>query len=216
MKRSDNNWVERLDTEEIIQGDNGKPMVLLSGLRRLARLAGMNGCSIVLTSVPVGDRGVIQCVYTATFDDGTSWAGSADVNKSNCEEPFSNYPTAVAESRAAARCLKVALGIPLLSAEEVGFDESPGPRPTGKIDQQVVRLCETLINRKNLDPTSLFQNILTKERVEQVVELKDLTTTEGQAAVQWLNTTKSVPKKQKSDRDAKKVELKRQLEKKDG
>jgi hypothetical protein len=150
-------------------------------------------------------------VYTAEFNDGTTWEGSADCSQKNTEGKFLNYPTAVAESRAAARCLKDALGIPMLSAEEVGFDGSSGPRPTGKIDQQVVRTLEVILGRKNLSAATLFQNVLTKTRLEEVVELKDLTTAEGQEAMKWANKTKAAPKASAA-RDARKAELEKQLE----
>ena len=211
IREIDEDWESKLNPDEILEKD-GKSLVLLRGLKRLARLAGMNGSKVTHTHVDIGKFGVFQCVYTASFDDDSSWSGSADCNQQNTDGDFLNYPTAVAESRAAARCLRDALGITLMSYEEVGFETAGMPTPTARISPQVVKLIETLLVRKNIDKSTLFNRVLTSERANVVVDLKELTTLEGQEASKFLNAAKKAATP--STRDARKAELEKEL--KDG
>ena len=211
-KRQEKNWLDEIEPGETVQGEGGKPMVTLRGLRRLARLAGLNGSRVAHNHISIGSYGVFQCIYTALFDDGTTWEASADCSKTNTEGVFLDYPTAVAESRAAARCLKDALGITMLAAEEIAFEFDNGPKPDGKIDSQVVRMLEVNLNRKNVDVATLLSNVLNKTRSEEVFELEQLTVSEGQEAVRWINNSKpNDNKSKKKSRDARKEELKRKI-----
>lgn len=208
------NWETKLKDDEIVRNEDGKKMVLLRGLKRLAREAGMVGSSVELNHVNVGKYGFFQCVYTANFhnpetDRTQSWSGSADCNQQNTEGSFLSYPTAVAESRAAARCLKDALGISLLSYEEIGFNNND-VTPDTRIDKQVVTMIQTMLDRKGLDLITLFRNVLSEDRLAEVVDLKELTAAEGQAATSYLNSSKSKVKKSPA---ATRSERKAQLEK---
>lgn len=209
LTRGGTDWEARLQEDEIIQQeDSGKSVVVLRGLQRLARDAGYVGSEVFLNYVATGEFGVFQCVYTAKFNDGTSWAGAADCNKSNTKGDFLSYPTAVAESRAEARALKKALGITMLAAEELALES--GPQPTGKISGQVVRMIETILERKNIDVATLLRSVLSEERQADVVELKELTVAEGQKATQWVNKVKGGTSK-KADRTQRKAELEKQI-----
>lgn len=181
--RRGTDWDSKLTKDE--RGRmQGKDVVYLRGLRRLAELAGITVSQcVVLTPDPK----LVQAVYSVSFDDGTTWVGTGDCNTKNTPEPFVNYPTAVAESRAEARALKKALGIYLLAAEEIGF-ESLEAAPTKSIDASIVKAIETLCGSKGIDPVEVVEAVVTdKDRAMNISELGHLTSAEGQAAMAWLN-----------------------------
>lgn len=208
--RKGTNWEEVLQDDELVSHEKtGKPVVLLRGLQRLAREAGYNGSSMWLNHVDVGKMGVFQCVYTAVFDDGTSWSGAGDCNAQNTNGDFLSFPTAVAESRAEARALKKALGITMLAAEEL--DLSAPVKPGGRIDPAVVRTIQTLLDRNGTDVATILRTVLPKERAEEAVELPALTVSEGQKILQYLNSPKSKRVSAKDAREKRKQELKQQV-----
>lgn len=201
-------WESKLKSDEMGERkENGKSMqvVLLRGLQRLAEEAGIlkSSCQILSPS-PV----LIQCIYSAEFDDGTTWVGTADCGPSNTKAPYLNYPTAVAESRAEARCLRKALGIRILSAEEISMDVGLGleASPDKQIESSVITAIERLCDERGVEKIDLLNKIITdKGRVNAIYELKQLTTAEGGAAMSYLNSLP--PVKKTSKRDARKAEL---------
>ena len=201
-------WESKLKSEEMGERkDGGKSMqvVLLRGLQRLAEEAGLvkSSCQVLSPS-----SALIQCIYTVEFDDGTSWVGTADCGPANTREPYLNYPTAVAESRAEARCLRKALGIRMLSAEEVGMEAGVGleASPTKQIESSVIAAIERLCEERGVEKIDLLSKIITdKNRLNSIYEFKQLTTAEGGAAMSYLNSLP--PVKKTSKRDARKAEL---------
>lgn len=220
------NWEEQLQPTEIIskkEGGRELRVVLLRGLQRLAQDAGLvrSHCHFKFISKDeTGTVGIMQAVYEVKFSDGTEWSGAADCNSSNTDSKFMSYPTAVSESRAEARCLRKALGIQLLSSEEIGFNDGGAieqiSASSGKqIDSQVVKAIEKLCETRGVTKAELLEAVLTKARNSSVFELEELTVDEGQKAMGWLNEqkAKTVKLTAAQERDARKKELQAQSEK---
>lgn len=211
----DTNWESLLEPHEKAmrrEGEDEIPVVLLKGLQRLARLAGVIDQDVTIQTP--SDK-MVQAIYRVTFLVGenkyVSFVGAADCNAGNTKGVFATYPTAVAESRAEARCLRKALGITTLSAEEVGFRENIGSleaSPTGKADKQLVVAIEKLCESRGIDQARVLEEVITdKTRAASIFELSELTVTEAQAAMSWLNEQKPVKPSTKDARDARKAEL---------
>jgi|SRR5689334_10995253 len=216
--RRETNWEAELQSTEIVERKEGNrtlKVVLLKGLQRLANEAGLlrSDCYFKFITVhETGTVGIMQAVYSTEFADGSKWVGTADCNSKNTSEKFMAYPTAVAESRAEARCLRKALNISILSSEELGsvegieqIEASPGK----KIDSQVVKAIEKLCEGRGVAPATVLEEVLSKERNGSVFELTELTVEEGQKAMAWLNDQKPQKKKASAaeERDARKKEL---------
>jgi len=205
------NWCDELEAGDKAtrkEGNEEMEVVLLAGLQRLARSAGIiyQEC-VIQTPAPT----MVQAIYSTVFktEDGeVKFVGTADCNKNNTSGKFLNYPTAVAESRAEARCLRKALGIRMLSSEEIGFREGAGAieaSPKGKVGSSVVKAIEKLCTERGVDAVQVLEKVLDDDRAATIMELSELTTAEGQKAMAWLNEQK--PASTKSKRDARKAEL---------
>ena len=203
-------WCDELEVGDKVtrkEGDEEIEVVLLAGLQRLARLAGIvyQEC-VIQTPAP----SMVQAIYSAVFktDDGdVKFVGTADCNGNNTKGKFASYPTAVAESRAEARCLRKALGIRMLSSEEIGFREGASAieaSPKGKVGSSVVKAIETLCIERGVDVVQALEKVLSVDRAATITELSELTTAEAQQTMAWLNNQKPATK---SKRDARKAEL---------
>lgn len=223
FSRYDTNWEEKLlATELATRKEDGRELrvVFLRGLQRLAHEAGIvrSECKLnFITKEETGSVGIMQAVYMAEFSDGTWWVGTADCNSANTGEKYMRYPTAVAESRAEARCLRKALNIGMLSSEEVGFVDGGAieqiSASTGKqIDSQVVKAIEKLCESRGITAAEVLAAVLSKDRNSSVFELGELTVEEGQKAMGWLNEQKPKVVKQTAaqEREARKKELQAQ------
>ena len=223
LPRYGTNWEEQLQSSEIgTRKEENKEMrvVYLRGLQRLAQEAGLirSECKLnFITKDETGTVGIMQAVYMVEFSDGTWWVGTADCNSANTSDKYMKYPTAVAESRAEARCLRKALNIGIMSSEEVGFVDGGAieqiAAATGKqIDTQVVKAIEKLCESRGVTNAEVLEAVLSKGRNSSVFELGELTVEEGQKAMGWLNEQK--PKVVKltaaQERDARKKELQAQ------
>jgi hypothetical protein len=205
MSRKDTNWEEKLEEGETFTKE-GKKIVKLVGLQRLAwNEAGLVKSSCEISHIPGKNLGIVQCVYTAEFDDGTIWVGTGDCNELNTSSEFIAYPTAIAESRAESRCLKKALGIFLLTAEEIGFRniDSLETSPNTPIGEGVVKTIQKLCTDKDVDQVEVLENVVEdRDRAATIFELSQLTNEEGRRALEFLNS------KTMSKRSARKAELK--------
>jgi hypothetical protein len=205
-------WEAKLNSNEVGERkERGKTMqvVLLRGLQRLAEEAGIvrSRCQLFTPS-----PNLIQCVYTTEYSDGTSWDGAADCSSHNTTEPFLSYPTAVAESRAEARSIRKALGIRMLSAEELSLDAGLGleASPSKGIDSSVVTAIERLCEERGVDKVDLINKIVSdKARANSIFEFKQLTTAEGGSAMSYLNGLP--PVKKASKRSERKTELLKEI-----
>lgn len=215
------NWEEKLtggETATRKEDSRELKVVLLRGLQRLAQEAGIirSDCHFkFISKEETGTMGIMQAVYTAEFSDGTQWVGAADCNSINTTGKFAHYPTAVAESRAEARCLRKALNIQMLSSEEIGFTEGGAVEqiqssPGKAIDAQVIKAIEKLCETRGTSVAEVLEAILSKDRNGSIFELSELTVDEGQKAMAWLNEQKPSKPKAKSaseERETRKQEL---------
>lgn len=215
-------WEKELHSDETSlrkeSGDEVK-VVLLAGLQRLARLAGIVEQKVdILTPSDT----LVQAVFTSSFivDDEkpegpyiVRFVGTADASSKNTSGKFLSYPTAVAESRAEARSLRKALGIRMLSSEEIGLREGVASLeviPGGNVDTQVVVAIEKLCESRNIDPAQVVEEVvLDKARAGSICELSELTAEEAQRALSYLNEQKTSKKKltAQEQRDQRKKEL---------
>lgn len=209
MVRYPYDWEKELQPDEIETRKEGQreiKVVLLRTLQRLAQKAGLHKSDVRFNFIPSIDRndvGIMQAIYTAEFQDGSKWVGAADCNSQNTKGKFLDYPTAVAESRAEARCLRKALNISILSSEEIGFVDGGGIQhmeaaPGKSIDSQVIQAIEELCETRNISHAELLESLLSKERNNKVFQLSDLTVEEGGRAMSWLNNQKPAPAKKKT------------------
>ena len=60
-----------------------------------------------------------------SYDDIRTFSALADCDHHNTQDVYAVHPTATAESRAESRCLRKALGLSVLSAEEMSNDKNP-------------------------------------------------------------------------------------------
>ena len=204
-KLFETNWEEQLLPDEIIERKDGKS-VLLYGLQRLSRKAGITSqhCEI-LTPSP----SMVQAIYTAKFYDGIntlSFVGASDCSAKNTEGIYLKHPTAMAESRAEARCLRKALGIRILSFEEVGYTIEAASN--SKVDSQIIKAIESLCASKGIEPIRVIEAVVNDaDRASQIYQLNELTTAEGQQAMSWLNDQKEKVKTTEEKRTERKKEL---------
>jgi hypothetical protein len=206
------NWEDELQDDEVLaRNEDGESInvVLLSGLQRLARQAGLIRQRVELRTPK---DTMVQAIFTNVFhipaEGEVEFVGTADCTKHNTQGKYLNYPTAVAESRAEARSLRKALGISMLSSEEVGLREGVGAleaSPQAKVSSSMVAAIEKLCEDRNIEPVSALNAVLDDERASTIFELSELRTDEAQDIMAWLNEQK--PKATKSKRSARKAEL---------
>ncbi len=214
MSILDTDWQAKLTEEDILTDANGKQTVPLKSLRRLSREAGIKSNKAQIQSIVINGNVLVQCIYTVEFLDSI-WVGTGESSKQNTDAPYSSYMTAMAESRAEARCLRKALGIELTATEEIsGFR---AVRPAAKIDGGQITLINSFLLEHNLTPVDLFNEVLSKGRPEIVVSIEDFTVAEASDAMRYLNGLRKKSKKAtksvstKDARAAKKAELEKKL-----
>lgn len=209
-KRTETDWEKELTSDEIITHDDGKQVVILKALQRLAREADIvkSYPSSVGHAVAPDGTGLIHCIYLTEWPDGAIIGGAADCNRGNTSEDFRVYPTAVAESRAETRALRKALGISMLGAEEIDMSEGFTGKTsidTGKIDPQQVVAIEKLLAEVKVEPIDLFKAVASDR---EVLDVNELTSAEAVAAMGYLNDRRGQPSK----RSARKESLESELE----
>lgn len=189
-------WMSKLTESDTVEKE-GKKTVFLRALQRLAQEAGIKESEVKLDNILSADgtRMFVQAVYTARFEDGTSWVGCGDAHKSNTEAPFSNYLTSVAESRAEARCLRKALGIQILAAEEIG----DAVDTLSKADPQQIRVINDLLSEKKMQLLDAVAKVIGEDRADRITGTQDLTNREAIKLIEFLNTHTKVKTKIKGD-----------------
>lgn len=192
MDRAQTNWEDQLREDEVGESEEGKRVVYLVGLQRLAREAGIvESYPLKLDMTEAKDGSLITyCIYQTVFSDGSKWGGAADVNHKNVKAPFSDYPVAVAESRAEARSLKKALGIKMLAAEEIIGGVKISGSSKKKIDKNVVRAIQASLEEVGVAPLVVLKKVLTSSRFKEVADLDELTAAEGVEVLSALDKEK--------------------------
>lgn len=207
--RANTDWEKELNDDEVVSSDNGMQIVLLRGLQRLARLAGIIESYPESLSYVVGPEGngVIQCVYITRWNDGSTFGATADANKGNLKPEFKAFPTTIAESRAEGRAIRKALGIYMLTAEEI--DTSEGftgmtKAESGKADPAQIVAIEKMIEESSVEAIDVIGAVVEDGR--EVLDLADLTPAEAVAAMRFMNSQRGTSK-----RDARKAALEKKV-----
>lgn len=186
------NWQEQLLQDEIGEDKETKTkFVYLKGLRRLSKIKGILkeghtfGNAFIWETTKKGKIPFVQMQYTVTFKDGNTYSDVADAHAFNIEnQEFAVYPTAIAASRSEARALRKALGIDLVSKEELGY-KGGGYEMVGQITPQQISLIKRLMDKRNLKSTlDVIKESITRE---DVTTLEDLTFDEAQKILKKLN-----------------------------
>lgn len=205
-------WNSELQEGDIATRRDGQDeiqVVFLAALQRLARSAGLVRQQIdIYTPAPTMVQAAFHCTFQTSQGEVT-FVGTADCSSKNTKVPYYHYPTAVAESRAEARCLRKALGITILSSEEIGFRDSfqSIEADSNKVaDRQLIAAVEKLCEARGVEPIRVIEKVIEDdEREATIFDLALLTTAEAQRAMAWLNEQKP------SKRESRKAELKAKI-----
>ena len=178
--------------EDEFKHEKGRPFVYLKGLERLAKERG------VLYARPtnvmqLGTSGVL-ITYEYSFEDGRSYAGTADATTKNCDGNFKLYLSAMAESRAKARALRTAFGITTCSVEEKSNMTVVQDPELGPIGDEQIHLIKMKATELNLSKSELFAMLQVPRNLS---DLKKLTKEEGLEIIGALNKLSRKKKKKK-------------------
>lgn len=214
-------WMSQLTEDEIFNSHKG-PAPRLHGLRRLAKpfilteesrvnalivvpreyvrtIQTTNGEDHVMSKsevISTHNFPMASVTFTVTLQDGRTFSDSADAFFPNCEQ-LGLFPTAVASSRAEARCLRKVLGITEHAAEEI-VDKDPGeelaPDDDSSVKPEQSKLIEKMLGTVEISLKDLLESITTRE----VYVVGDLTTGEARVAIRQLNDLKKKHKKKVS------------------
>lgn len=188
------NWQDKLKPEELYKDDKGNEFVYLHGLRRLAAEKGIvaQTCQLNTVVLKKPDTGVeypfVQAVVSITFEDGTTFTDAADAHTYNLTDFVRPYPTTMAKNRAEARALRVALGINLVSKEELGAGEDAAALMSNEITTAQERVIKNLMKTRGVkNQMDVIKNATARE---DVVDISELTNKEAKVAIKWLNSKK--------------------------
>lgn len=211
-KRVDTDWLALIRSKDEImtferKGEKEKEVIPLKVLQKYARQAGWCGTSTHIEQTMLKNGLGAHGSVRALFDDDTEWEGNANVNKSNTEEPFNQYPVATCESVALARALRYALGIfDVYAADEIdltayGLNDDAASTPEdpatfGNVDPQQVRVIEKLLGDLNMQPLEMLREVVGGDRSEEICTLEELMADEAAAALAFLNHPDRHKKKQ--------------------
>jgi hypothetical protein len=168
--------------EDEFKYEKGKPFVYLKGLERLAKERGVVYARPT-NVMQLGTNGVLV-TYEYSFQDGRSYAGTADATTKNCDGNFKLYLSAMAESRSKARALRTAFGITTCSVEEKSDMVVADDPALGPIGDEQIHLIKLKAKEFGLGKPELF-NMLEVPR--DASELKKLTKEEGLEIITALN-----------------------------
>lgn len=112
--------LDLVDAEDFEQDQNGNLYIKhMTLLKTAKRYLGIKGKQVEVLQCPEKSNNwnaVIKVTYKFT---SFVWSAVADCNRLSAPRDFEQYTTALAETRASARCLRDALGIEFCSVEEV-------------------------------------------------------------------------------------------------
>lgn len=170
--------------EDIKEDDKGNKFVYLRGLEKLAKARGVKRTSSKIEAVEW--MGGVICTYTYEFMDGCQYDGSADATEQNLKGVVLPYKTAMAESRAKARCLRSAFNIANCSVEELVPTENvlvTGSESFNRIGDEQVIMAELLCKKAGLELLTIAKTVAGKE----VKDIRALSREQGTALVVCLN-----------------------------
>lgn len=168
--------------EDEFKHEKGRPFVYLRGLERLAKERGVQYAGPT-NVMQLGTSGVL-ITYQYKFDDGRTYAGTADATTKNCDGNFKLYLSAMAESRAKARALRTAFGITTCSVEEKSDMTIAQDPELGPIGDEQLHLIKLKANILSLGKADLFKML---EVPRNLTDLKKLTKEEALEILAALN-----------------------------
>jgi len=193
-KAKEVDYQDLLEDSEIYRDERGDEFVYIKGLRRLAKMKGVvkekfTPSVAVLKRPDTGaEYPFVQVSYEVEFKDGTVWSDCADAHTFNVTGMFRAYPTAMASVRAEGRALRKALGINMVTKEELGASNDAIGEMTGEITPAQKTLIKKLVKSKKV--TSLrefFDEVGVKDSAQSV---EDLTNSEAKSVISALNKRK--------------------------
>jgi hypothetical protein len=176
-------YFAKLKSSEIYTDDDSKSFVFLRGLQRLARERGIKSIDSVVAASPTSGAPIAAVTIKYTFDDGRSYAGSADASMKNTDAPYNLHLVAVAESKAEARALRRAFGIAECSYEELGVNANPDNKP---ISDTQIRAIRGVAERKSMSDAAILALI----GLGPDASLNSLTKADGKEVMKKLNKAK--------------------------
>lgn len=172
--------------EDIKEDDKGNKFVYLRGLEKLAKARGIKKTSSHIMAVE-WLSGII-CTYTYEFMDGCEYQGSADATEDNLKGVVLPYKTAMAESRAKARCLRSAFSIANCSVEELVPTENilvSGAGDFNRIGDEQIITAELLSAKAGLELLTVAKKALAV--AQDIKDIRTLTREQGTILVTFLN-----------------------------
>lgn len=186
------NFEELLRDNEIIEKD-GKKLVLIGGLRRLAHEYGLvvetkADVQVLALARPNGAQVPYAVVtYTIIDIDNYSFVGTGDAWADNMNDTVALYPAAVAETRAESRALKRLLRINLLCESEISdktYEESHILSSSARLDDTFIVLIKRLAKKLGINDEKELVNLVSERDIKELNELND---DEGRALIGVLN-----------------------------
>ena len=197
----DAHWTEyllsKLDPDELVEGKFPK----VDSLRRLVEnyigeISNVN-TSVIQSPNDANGKTAVVLVNIGIQKLGggyRTYSGCADASIRNCDPPFNQFPTAMAETRAFGRACRQALRITTVAAEEV----SKNAEETVDIPENDVPITDHQI--KGIEKLSKDLDINLEQFVNageyQYVSIKQVTRNKGTAIMKTLNEFKNGKRKE--------------------
>lgn len=163
--------------------DDSKLLVLLNGLRYIARLRGIRSVKQVIGGTRDFVTATCEIEFIENYEDGElTFTGEADAHDYNTHSFAKNYLTAIAGNRAFCRAIRNGLGIEILAYDEVGPNNSqkePNKKEINSTLSAAYARLQTLLIEGGI-PIEVFknrlqqENLLTPEEVATTNQVEDI------------------------------------------
>jgi len=121
------------------------------------------------------------------FKNSVTWRAAADCRIDTATVGFSKYTTALAETRASARCLREALGVELCSAEEVAAEDQEGEIIKITDETPIASHQIVVLERKFIKEYGFSLSDICKIIGREIFDIKDMTRKEAEQVIEELN-----------------------------
>lgn len=108
---------------KFIKKIQGKDFVLFEGLLEMAHAAGLKRVATELVQAPHADNGNLAIVRAEVETDKGVFAALGDASPESTEKPMQPHLVRLADTRAIARAMRLAVNVGMTAAEEVGAGE---------------------------------------------------------------------------------------------
>ena len=144
------------------------------GLRKLVSvyLGNVTGRSTQILTSNENFASVVVSIFIEVNNDILSFSGSAECSSKNTDEPFSNYPLSMAETRATCRAYRSALNIKTCS-----FDEISGKKDTAEETEAI----------ESPDPGSFIKQVIRNNAKNKKVDVDQMSNDLFNKALEELN-----------------------------